>query len=685
MRWTPRSSAWTAGITVPATAAALIAGVPPAAGDIGAELPYACTTASGTRNIGLRVATRTPRAGKVGRPLQLGKITVSLGLSGGAADDFLSADPGASPSQGAQGGSVSTQVSGSLRLAVTVTQNGQTVEAGWPVFAVAGRPGSQGDLRLTGAGVVPPLLPRAPGDVIWSGGELTLTLSHGTSRPASVTCAPEREARLGRVPIQDSHGPGGPAPGGRGSGRPAPKAPAPAGPADPKCVELPGGLEPGGGLNPDKRLAPEPPLFSDVTVSDPKDGVPLCARVAGFTNAKKLGAANPIAAETLIRRGYRTARDNARNYAYQQSYALPLPMPSTGTMLGFGFMPTTATATVEQVATADPKNNFANIASHFTRVSDLPAAFDGGSTVKSFVAVQVKNILVNGIPLDVGARCGTGPTLLVLKNFLGNDHTDRFDPSDGGTYIGTVRIPAFSGCGAGEDLSPLLTASISGGGNVVRLESGKWCPVGSEECDLPREPTTFTVSPGGDVTLTSKPFVITGNEPGAELRCASAAMELNLKKGHWQSRFQLGKVKAATFTGCRRQANGQPSVPQTVTAEARPWTINARAYDAGVLTASLDGLLIKSSGRDGCELRFGRTGEPIDGPPVEMFGQMVGTYSNSTKIWTPVPLQAMTVTPKSHCAHPIPGFIGPDGPFRDPLTLGGPGFAFSPGQKITQP
>jgi hypothetical protein len=45
----------------------------------------------------------------------------------------------------------------------------------------------------------------------------------------------------------------------------------------------------------------------------------------------------------------------------------------------------------------------------------------------------------------------------------------------GGPLTGTTTIPPFSGCGVGEDLDPLLNASISGPDNFMKLTQGVPC------------------------------------------------------------------------------------------------------------------------------------------------------------------------------------------------------------------
>jgi len=59
--------------------------------------------------------------------------------------------------------------------------------------------------------------------------------------------------------------------------------------------------------------------------------------------------------------------------------------------------------------------------------------------------------------------------------------------STGGPLTGMLTIPPFTGCGVTENLDPLLTGSISGSGNFVKLTQGKLCG--------PSQPKNWTCPP----------------------------------------------------------------------------------------------------------------------------------------------------------------------------------------------
>jgi hypothetical protein len=98
-------------------------------------------------------------------------------------------------------------------------------------------------------------------------------------------------------------------------------------------------------------------------------------------------------------------------------------------------------------------------------------------------------VTVNGVPLRVGAGCRTvRPVRLVLIGKGDNTIPPRgYTVSTGGPLSGMLTIPPFTGCGVSENLDPLLTGSISGSGNFVKLTQGKLCG--------PSQPSNWTCPP----------------------------------------------------------------------------------------------------------------------------------------------------------------------------------------------
>lgn len=102
------------------------------------------------------------------------------------------------------------------------------------------------------------------------------------------------------------------------------------------------------------------------------------------------------------------------------------------------------------------------------------------------IDVKVNALRVDGVKIDLRSACmPRNPATLTLTSEYrsGNAAVNRvssFDQSRsfraqfGGTLFGTLDMPAFSTCRtkAGDDLSPLLTATVSGEGNPITAHVG---------------------------------------------------------------------------------------------------------------------------------------------------------------------------------------------------------------------
>ena len=102
------------------------------------------------------------------------------------------------------------------------------------------------------------------------------------------------------------------------------------------------------------------------------------------------------------------------------------------------------------------------------------------ATTTGKVNVRVSDLSIDGVRLDIGSHCGTvepAEISMIGKGWWGADpdligplppapDTPYYGVSSGGLLNGTIDIPAFTGCLVGtEDVSPLLTTSVSGPGN----------------------------------------------------------------------------------------------------------------------------------------------------------------------------------------------------------------------------
>jgi hypothetical protein len=105
------------------------------------------------------------------------------------------------------------------------------------------------------------------------------------------------------------------------------------------------------------------------------------------------------------------------------------------------------------------------------------------------ISVRVSDVKVNGVPLDVGPHCQTASA--VKLNLIGRGQNTLppkgYTVPTGGPLTGRLTIPRFTGCGVSENLNPLLTGSISGPGNFVKVTQGKLCG--------PSQPGNWTCPP----------------------------------------------------------------------------------------------------------------------------------------------------------------------------------------------
>ncbi|WP_329522089.1 hypothetical protein [Spirillospora sp. NBC_01491] len=698
MLWKPRIVTSVAGAAAFAVTACLVAGTRPAAADIGAEMRFSCTTSSGTQDVTLHVGAIAPAAGTVGEPLQVGTVSLSLDVPA----SLLSAVLG-SPSRGSSSTPIDQdaavgEIGGSAQLDVRVEQGGRTLRAGWPTFALAAqsaRSDGAGVTRLVGTGIAPPLVPQTEGRLKWVSGGLVLNLAdvaegQGAAR-RPLRCAPEKTATLGTVAVRRpprAITPGtGTAPAGTAGGQPRAAAP------DTRCTKIPSSDEdPEYDINKDPELYKiyqDPPLPGEpgqIPALPKSAGLPLCIRNAGFANIKKAGNAVPVAAETLLRRSTGGYSSIPLNYFQQWGYVEAKPAASTATVLGFGFMPTTATAVTEQVRApaSGPgetiKRRTGNFRlDFFPNTVTPPLAPDVEAWIRTYVAMKVGNVSVNGVSLKLGEKCSSERTLLSLYSFMGNANTGAIRPDNGQTLSGKLTIPKFANCGVDEDLSPLLNASISGPGNYVKVESGKWCNTNSLDCDtVSREPETWSVSPGGDVTATAKPFVVKSGEEGNELRCDSAALKFHLDARRWKERFMLSKM-TPRFSNCKA-VSAAGSIPVEMTASPLYMNGLPMAADGGI-QMEVNGVLINAavnapSGR--CSIRIGSYyyGDGV----TEMATGLRGGYDNASHtLAVGSPAASTYVTPASTCTD-VPGFTS-YGTAEIPTT----NFVFSPAQKFTKP
>ena len=219
---------------------------------------------------------------------------------------------------------------------------------------------------------------------------------------------------------------------------------------------------------------PTPPPGSTVTFPEPP--IQGCAFIKGFSDVRKLGEAAQVGPGFGdIQVGKRLVTSQKSNYFETDSsgelYYKPclgsaprckaisgLP-PVHGTFLSFGFMPTEATLQITQSGTL-------NVVS----VGTLHNGVLTFSKIQSLASIRVEQVRVNGALLNVGPHCRTvRPFPLSLTG------KPPYSLNFGGVLSGTINVPPFTGCGVGENLDPIFNASVSGPGNIVKLNQGSLC------------------------------------------------------------------------------------------------------------------------------------------------------------------------------------------------------------------
>lgn len=427
MRSNRGRSARIAAVTAALIMTGAVPGARAAAGEqtADASLAYTCGLPSG-RPVTVRVQSTFPGSGTVGRPIHPGSVKLTVAL----------------PRDAVKGGSGA--VAGLVQLGATVTRGRSHADVTWPSLVIAPTPlPGTGDLLLSASGTVPAATPDRAGDVTFAAGRLTLMLAAQGSDtaagdPLRLSCAPARgqDTTLATVPVSATGSAAARAPGARP-------------------------LDDGDG---DGQPLPECEIFETADVSG-------CTYLTGFSNVKKLDGA------ALIKPGimnialfnatvcgdlrFCISADAKLNYRPDPSKpGKPQLPPSPATFLTFGFMPTKGTLELTQEGLI-----------HIRIVLDFNDLTQSSVTATGKMWIRLMDVMVNGRPLDVGDRCRTvTPVDLSL-----NADPNTYSINDGGVLFGSVTIPPFGNCGVEEDLDKLLTGSISGPDNYLKMTQGSIC------------------------------------------------------------------------------------------------------------------------------------------------------------------------------------------------------------------
>jgi hypothetical protein len=444
-----------AGVVVIVTG--LLSGAESAAGDraVDSTLTYTCPFPSGTQQISARVVGTFPASGTVGQAIRPSDVKLTATLPPAALADLTNEQ--------------AASVAASAQLTTTVVQNGTSTNVDWSGLAAPSTPiPDSGDLSLSASGPVPSATVTTSGAAVFVAGPLTLVLTPRTADGAATSpptlplaCAlqpGQSDMVLVTVPVSGPASSVTPVPSTSAAGAAPHAARQRATPSDdPSCAQtipLPG------------------------TVAD--------AFLAGFSNVNKLNGATmlgrengkttghsvlSIGNEIVLRLGDCAGPGLLSQIDILSSANLsdidngkPQLPPAKATFLTFGFMPTTATMELAQEPGTDIEIDTREINTLEGQTTDV-------TTLTSHLSIRIHDVLINGTPLDVGPHCESATPMTVT--LVGK--APEYDINNGGPLTGSATIPPFSGCGVGEDLDPLFTASVSGPGNFMKLIQGAVC------------------------------------------------------------------------------------------------------------------------------------------------------------------------------------------------------------------
>ncbi|WP_228989275.1 DUF6801 domain-containing protein [Streptomyces sp. DH8] len=456
-------------------------------------LRYACPFPSGAEEVDVVVSAVLPTSARTGEEVRPDQVSVEVGLPATALARF--------------GDLEAETLSATARLTVRNAVGDTSADASWqdltaPPTALP-KPGEGegegeeggGGLTLTATGEVPTVAFGSSGRATLTPAVLALSLSSRTAdgEPTvppglDVACepVPGQEAELAAVDIRGDQDPTGPAP------RPGESDPAPEPPSGP----LPGPLPPGAREKIDALTDKRLDALEDDPGSCPLEMyLPTRAETyaAGYANAAKLNGAAALGPAfmkatlniPLINDSCASTVDvtSEVNFDYQGKRQLP---PTKATFLSYGFMPTTATMTLEQVGPP--------AAIHTHTVTNTPT-YPEETTVTAQLVMRLSDVEVNGVPLDVGPDCRTeSPFEQVLRGHGQSYPPSGYTVAGGGPLTGYAHIPPFEGCGVGEDLDPVFTAAVSSSGkkadNYTKMTQAPLCVATdptSENCP-PKKP-----------------------------------------------------------------------------------------------------------------------------------------------------------------------------------------------------
>lgn len=173
--------------------------------------------------------------------------------------------------------------------------------------------------------------------------------------------------------------------------------------------------------------------------------------------------------------------------------------PFTVRTVAFGTIPVQATVQISQRrdrSGAPIGIRFVNFMQKFRSGAE---EYNHDTDIDDALWVTVRDLRIDGHRMPLTGTCRTAdPAPLRLHGEGGGDlpnvaldFTHYYRPANGGRLTGSLDIPPFTGCTTeDDDLSALLTATVSGPGNPLTLQ------VSGAVCVTPKDGVTYPPAPG---------------------------------------------------------------------------------------------------------------------------------------------------------------------------------------------
>jgi len=139
---------------------------------------------------------------------------------------------------------------------------------------------------------------------------------------------------------------------------------------------------------------------------------------------------------------------------------------------------------------------------------------------------------------------------------------------------------------------------------------------------------TWTVRPGGPVSMKSGKLILTDTATGAALTCPSTALSGTLKSGSGLPGTGIGSITTVHPLFCPTPQG----ISFTLRARDLPWHLNVSSYNAttGVVTGSLSHLQVGVSGTACTAVIDGMSGTASDGTVRVSYTNSTGRFRSRT-------------------------------------------------------